>query len=87
MLALPASFDNNVDKIQGNDNVFNHCADKAKSFGYKMFGADDKNCWGGDDAEGTYNKYGESTKCSVSKSGNGSGQEINGDMFVYRYEE
>ncbi|XP_078346313.1 uncharacterized protein LOC144631689 isoform X2 [Oculina patagonica] len=86
-LALPDSFDNNVSKIQGNDNIFDYCKAKAENFGYKMFGAEDKNCWGGDDAENTYDKYGESLTCSVSKSGNGSGKEINGDMFVYRFEE
>lgn len=87
LLALPDSFDNNVDKIQGNDNIFEYCSAKARSFGYNVFGADDRNCWAGDDAENTYNKYGESSTCSVGKSGNGSGKEINGDMFVYQYHE
>lgn len=87
LLALPDSFDNTVDKIQGNDNIFDYCKAKAESFGYKMFGAEDKNCWAGDDAENTYDRYGESSTCSISKSGNGSGKEINGDMFVYRFQE
>ena len=87
MKALPDSIDSNVIQIQGNDNIFDYCAKKAESFDYKMFGADNKNCWVGDDAENTFDKYGASSKCSVSNSGNGSGKEINGDMFVYRYVE
>lgn len=86
-MALPDSFDNSVIEIQGSDNIFEHCRKKAESFGYKLFGADDKSCWAGDDAENTYDKYGQSSTCSVNNNGNGSGRELNGDMFVYRYEE
>ena len=86
LLALPDSLDNGVDKLQGNDNIFEYCKAKAESLDYKLFGADDKNCWADNDGNNTYDKYGESSTCSVSKSGNGSGKEINGDMFVYRYE-
>ncbi|KAL9955598.1 hypothetical protein ACROYT_G036941 [Oculina patagonica] len=85
-MALPDSFDKNVGEIQGNDNIFEYCRAKAETFGYKVFGADDKNCWSGDDAENTYDYWGESSKCFVGKSGNGSGRETNGDMFVYRFE-
>ena len=50
-----------------------------------MFGADDKGCWSGDDAESTYDKYGESTLCDFSKqTGHGSGKDKNGDVFVYK---
>lgn len=85
-MALPDSFDKSVGEIQGNDNIFEYCRAKAETFGYKVFGADDKNCWSGDDAENTYDYWGKSSKCSESKSGNGSGREINGDMFIYRFE-
>ena len=84
--ALPDSFDNNVDEVTGNDDIFKHCAEKAEAFGYKVFGADDKNCWSGDMAETTYDDHGTSAQCSISKSGNGSGKETNLDMFVYRLE-
>lgn len=84
--ALPNSFDSNVGGVEGNDNIFEHCKQKAEGDGYKLFGVDDNNCWSGDDAENSYDMYGESSKCSVSKSGNGSGKEANEDMFVYRLE-
>ena len=85
-LALPDSLDDGVDKIQGNDNIFLYCKEKAESLGHKLFGVDDKICWADNDGENKYDRYGKSSTCSVSKSGNGSGKEINGDMFVYKYE-
>ena len=84
--ALPDSFDNNVGGIDGDDNIFEYCKQKAEAYGYKLFGADDNNCWSGDDAENSYDMYGAASKCSVSKSGNGSGSERNENMFVYRLE-
>ncbi|KAL9955604.1 hypothetical protein ACROYT_G036949 [Oculina patagonica] len=85
--ALPESFDNNVGSVTGPDAIFDYCKEKAEALGYKMFGADDKSCWSGDDAESTYNKYGESTGCTFSKkTGHGSGQDKNGDVFVYKLE-
>lgn len=84
--ALPDSFDNQVDGVTGNDNIFKYCAEKAETFGYNVFGVDNKNCWSGDKAETTYDDHGVSSKCSVSKTGNGSGKQLNGDMFVYRLE-
>ena len=86
-LALPDPFETNVNNLQGNENIFEHCSKRAKTFGYTVFGVDDKNCWAGSDAENTYDKYGESSKCTVGKTGYGSGKGINGDMFVYRYHE
>ena len=86
-LALPDPFETNVNNLQGNENIFEHCSKRAKTFGYTVFGVDDKNCWAGSDAENTYDKDGESSKCTVGKTGYGSGKEINGDMFVYRYHE
>ena len=83
--ALPVSFDNSVSGNQGNRNVFEHCRDKAESFGYKLFGADNKNCWSGNDAENTYDDHGASSECYVNNQGYGIGSEINGDMFIYRY--
>ena len=83
--ALPVSFDNSVSGNQGNRNVFEHCRDKAESFGYKLFGVDNKNCWSGNDAENTYDDHGISSECYVNNQGYGVGSEINGDMFVYRY--
>ena len=85
-LALPDSLDDGVDKIQGNDNIFLYCKEKAESLGHELFGVDDKICWADNDGENKYDRYGKSSTCSVSKSGNGSGKEINGDMFVYKYE-
>ena len=83
--ALPVSFDNSVSGNQGNRNVFEHCRDKAESFGYKLFGVDNKNCWSGNDAENTYDDHGVSSECYVNNQGYGVGSEINGDVFVYRY--
>ena len=40
--ALGKSIDNNVEKIQGNDNIFDYFAKEAEIFGYKIFGADNK---------------------------------------------
>ena len=64
--------------------MFEYCKAKAEQFGYQTFGVDDKDCWSGGKAEETYDDYGKSTKCSVSKTGNGSGKELNGDIFVYQ---
>ena len=73
---------------KGNDAIFEYCKEKAQTFGYKIFGADDKACWSGDDAANSYDDYGKSKKCSVSKkTGNGSGKELNGDIFVYQFVE
>ena len=85
-MALPDAFDKKVGEIQGNDNIFEYCRAKAETSGYKLFGADNKNCWSGDNAENTYDYWGESSRCSVSKSGNGSGNDDTSDMFVYRLE-
>ncbi|KAL9955603.1 hypothetical protein ACROYT_G036947 [Oculina patagonica] len=85
--ALPESFDNKVSSVTGPDAIFDYCKEKAEALGYKMFGADDKSCWSGKDAESTYNKYGESSGCTFSKkTGHGSGQDKNGDVFVYKLE-
>lgn len=87
--ALPDSIDNNVSSLSGPDAIFDHCKGKAESFGYKVFGADDKNCWSGDDAENTYNKYGGSaTPCVFSKAntGHANGRDKFGDVFVYKLE-
>ena len=45
------------------------------------------NCWVGGDTENTYDNFDGSSKCSISKSGYGSGTALYADMFVYRYEE
>ena len=63
--ALPDSFDSNVSIVKGVEAIFNYCKAKAEAFGYNMFGADNKNCWSGDNAEGTYNTYGVSNLCSI----------------------
>ena len=81
--ALPELFDDKV-SAESPDAIFNYCKGKAEALGYKIFGADNKSCWSGDDAKNTYKKYGESKRCDVSKkTGNGSGKTINGDAFVY----
>ncbi|XP_078346340.1 uncharacterized protein LOC144631705 isoform X1 [Oculina patagonica] len=84
-LALPDSFGSEVGEKQGIKNKFEYCSAEAKKFKYKVFGVDDQNCWSGDDAENTYDKYGESSQCSVKK-GKGIGKQINGDIFVYKSE-
>ena len=81
--ALPELFDDQV-SVEGPNSIFEYCKEKAEAFGYKIFGADDKSCWSGDDAKSTYDKYGESKLCAFSKrTGNGSGKDANGDVFVY----
>ena len=81
--ALPELFDDKVSSKKP-DAIFNYCKGKAEAFGYKMFGADDKSCWSGDNAKSTYKKYGESKQCDFSKkTGNGSGKSVNGNVFVY----
>ena len=83
----PNSFDKQVSSSWGPDKVFEYCRGKAEAIGYRMFGVDDKNCWSGDVPESTYDKYGESKLCVFSrKTGNGSGKDRNGDVFVYRRE-
>lgn len=68
--------------------MFDHCKSKAEELGYKTFGVDDEACWSGDSADATYDDYGKSSKCSVTtKTGNGSGTNINGDIFVYQLEK
>ena len=59
--ALPDSFCGNVGGVEGNDNIFEYCKQKAEAYGYKLFGADDNNCWSGDDAENSYDIYGDSS--------------------------
>ena len=84
--ALPDSFDSNVSTVSGPDAIYDYCKAKAKSLSYKLFGADEKNCWSGD--ENTYNKYGGSDLCDFSKGGTGhaSGQDMYGSVFVYKLE-
>lgn len=81
-MALPDSFGSKVSEIQGIKNKLEYCSAEAEKFKYKVFGVDDQNCWSGDEAENTYDKYGESSQCSVKK-GMGIGTQINGDIFVY----
>ena len=38
--ALGKSIDNNVEKIQGNDNIFDYFVKEAEIFGYKIFSED-----------------------------------------------
>ena len=81
--ALPELLDDKV-SAKGPDAIFNYCKVKAEALGYKIFGADDKNCWSGDDVKNTLKKYGESKRCNFSKkTSNGLGKTANGDVFVY----
>ena len=86
--ALPVSFDNHVSSVSGPGAIYDYCKAKAEYFGYKVFGADEKNCWSGDNAENTYNKYGGSTMCVYSKAntGHANGQDKFGNVFVYTME-
>lgn len=86
--ALPDSFDSNVSSVSGPDAIYDYCKAKAEQLGYNLFGADDKNCWSGDDAENTYNKYGISKQCVFSEKGTGhaNGQDMHGSVFVYELE-
>lgn len=82
--ALPELFDNKV-SAKDPDGIFDYCKEKAEALSFKIFGVDDKNCWSGEDVENTYTKYGESKLCEFSrKTGNGSGLDKNGDVFVYK---
>ena len=82
--ALPELFDDKV-SAKGPDAIFDYCKEKAEALGFKIFGADNKSCWSGDDTESTYKKYGESKLCEFSrKTGHGSGLDKNGDVFVYK---
>ena len=86
--ALPDSFDSNVSSVSGPDAIYDYCKAKAESASRKVFGADEKNCWSGGNAESTYNKYGGSSQCVFSRAGTGhaNGQEKYGSMFVYKLE-
>ena len=86
--ALPDLFENNVSSVSGPDAIYDYCKAKAQRLGYNLFGADDENCWSGDDAENTYNKYGVSKECVFSKAGTGhaNGQNKYGNVFVYELE-
>ena len=81
ILALPDSFDDTVENYQGKENILEACTKKAENSGYKVFGVDDKNCWADKSGKNKYDVYGESSECRK-----GSGSEIDGDMFVYRFE-
>lgn len=85
---MPHSFDGNVSDVSGPDAIYDYCKQKAKSSGYRIFGADEKNCWSGKDAENTYNKYGGSKLCVFSNANpaHANGQDKYGNMFVYRLE-
>ena len=86
--ALPSHFDINVSSVSGNDAIFEHCRVLAEESKYKTFGVDGDFCWTGDDAANTYDKYGVSKTCSVSKiSGNGSGNSNKDSIFVYQFQE
>lgn len=63
--ALGKSIDNNVEKIQGNDNIFDYFVKEAEIFGFKIFGDDIKNCWVGGDAENTYHNFGGSSNARL----------------------
>ncbi|RMX52480.1 hypothetical protein pdam_00013778 [Pocillopora damicornis] len=82
ILALPDSFDDTVENYQGKENILEACTKKAEDSGYKVFGVDDKNCWADKSGKNKYDVYGESSECRK-----GSGSEIDGDMFVYRFEQ
>ena len=85
---MPTAFSDISSNVRGNDAMFEYCKSKAEVDGYKTFGVDDKACWSGVLADETYDDNGKSIKCSVTKkTGNGSGRDINGDIFVYQLEE
>ena len=50
--ALPELFDDKVG-AKGPDAILDYCKEKAEVFGFKIFGADNKSCWSGDDAKNT----------------------------------
>ena len=85
--ALPIPYDIDVSSVSGNDAIFEHCRVLAEEFKYKTFGVDGDICWAGNDAGNTYDKYGVSNTCSVSKtSGHGSGKSNQDSIFVYQFQ-
>lgn len=81
---MPDSFAD-VTGLSGPDEIYDLCKMKAEQLGYKLFGATDKNCLSGDDAENTYNTYGGSKRCVFSKgTAHANGRDIDDNMFVYR---
>lgn len=86
--AMNNAYDIDVDSISGNNAIFEHCKILAEKKGYKIFGVDNSICWTDGNAAKTYNKYGLSNDCSVSKTtGNGSGISKKDSIFVYQYVE
>lgn len=67
--------------------MFEYYKSEAEALDYSTFGVDDKACWSGNAAEDTYDDNGKSIKCPVTfTTGNGSGRNINGDIFAYQPE-
>ena len=86
--AMNNAYDIDVGSISGNNAIFEHCKVLAEKKGYKIFGVDNSICWTDGNATKTYNKYGLSNDCSVSKTtGNGSGKSKKDSIFVYQYVE
>ncbi|XP_029202215.2 uncharacterized protein LOC114966489 [Acropora millepora] len=86
--AMNNAYDIDVGSISGNNAIFEHCKTLAEKKGYKIFGVDNSICWTDGNAAKTYNKYGLSNDCSVSKTtGNGSGKSKKDSIFVYQYVE
>ena len=82
------AYDRDVGSVSGNNAIFEHCKILADKKGYKIFGVDNSICWTDENAAKTYNKYGLSNDCSVSKkTGNGSGESKKDSIFVYQYVE
>ena len=82
------AYDIDVGSISGNNAIFEHCRKLAEEKGYKIFGVDNSICWTDESAAKTYNKYGPSSDCAVSKTtGNGVGKSKKFSIFVYQYVE
>ena len=56
----------------------------ADAKGITVFGLDDKQCWTGQNAADTFNKYGNSGQCYTNKGGKSMGYFASESMSVYK---
>ena len=62
----------------------NVCRKTADAKGITVFGLDDKQCWTGQNAADTFNKYGNSGQCYTNKGGKSMGYFASESMSVYK---
>ena len=62
----------------------NVCRKTADAKGITVFGLDDKQCWTGQNAADTFDKYGNSGQCYTNKGGKSMGYFASESMSVYK---